>query len=313
MDSRGFQQSSCLVSLLAGSSKYTLGAERCQAGQERPAAKLLFPKAPGSHILQAKTSGVIQMLLELQKGIIYGPIRSRRLGHSLGVNLLPASAKVCTFDCLYCQYGWTDREALRNLRSLALPSRRQVAEALEKALASVAQDPPAYITFSGNGEPTLHPDFADIVDDVIAIRDRLAPSARTAILSNSTTVSESGIRGALARLDVRIMKLDAGTEARFCAYNQPASGYDIASVVEGLAGLKDVTLQALFARGPAGNASDTDIEAWVSLVKQIAPTLVQIYTLDRGYPSRQIEPVGRADLEAICRRLGEAGIEGKVY
>jgi wyosine [tRNA(Phe)-imidazoG37] synthetase (radical SAM superfamily) len=252
------------------------------------------------------------MMLSLQKGITYGPVRSRRLGHSLGINLLPSSIKVCTFNCLYCQYGWTDPGALGRLGSLALPSRQQVAEALGKALREAAS-PTAYVTFSGNGEPTIHPEFAAIVDDVIGLRDKLAPAAKTAILSNSTTVTDDAVRGALARLDVRIMKLDAGTEPRFRAYNQPAPGYDLASIVEGLRRLEDVTLQVLFTGGPAGNASEADISAWISQITAVSPTSVQIYTLDRGYPSGQIGPVGRADLEAICGRLREAGIRGEVY
>jgi wyosine [tRNA(Phe)-imidazoG37] synthetase (radical SAM superfamily) len=255
------------------------------------------------------------MLLSLQRGITYGPVRSRRLGHSLGINLLPSDTKVCTFNCLYCQYGWTDLAALGRLGSLALPSRQQVADALERALSSPSSQvpPPAYITFSGNGEPTVHPDFPAIVEDVTALRNRLAPAARTAILSNSTTVSDRAVRDALARLDVRIMKLDAGTESRFRAYNQPAPGYQLASIVEGLAGLGDVTLQVLFAGGPAGNASEEDVEAWISRVRAVSPASVQVYTLDRGYPSAKIEPVERAALEMICDRLREAGVRGEVY
>jgi wyosine [tRNA(Phe)-imidazoG37] synthetase (radical SAM superfamily) len=252
------------------------------------------------------------MLLSLQKGIAYGPIRSRRLGHSLGINLLPSDIKVCTFNCLYCQYGWTDYGPLASPGQIDFPSRRQVAEAIEKALKEAAS-PPDYITFSGNGEPTIHPDFPGIVDDVIEIRNRLAPAARTAVLSNSTTVTDPRIRQALSRLDMRIMKLDAGSEERLAAYNQPASGYCLNAIVKGLAALKDVTLQALFTAGSAGNSSEQDVAAWIEQVRAIRPAAVQIYTLDRGYPSGDIGPLERNKLEAIGERLRAAGVRVEVF
>ncbi|HVP58413.1 MAG TPA: radical SAM protein, partial [bacterium] len=227
------------------------------------------------------------MLLALQKAIVYGPVKSRRLGHSLGVNILPAGTKVCSFNCLYCQYGWTDFKMLENCAALALPTREQVVSALEAALRRLPT-PPAFITFSGNGEPTLHPDFGRIVESVVEVRNRLAPHARTAILSNSTTVAERGVREALKRLDVRIMKLDAGTAEKLASYNQPAPGIDLDSVLRGLSGLKDVTLQALFTGGPMGNASASEVKAWIGRVKSLAPRAVQIYSLARGYPSREI-------------------------
>jgi wyosine [tRNA(Phe)-imidazoG37] synthetase (radical SAM superfamily) len=252
------------------------------------------------------------MLLSLQKGIIYGPVKSRRLGDSLGINLLPDAIKVCTFNCLYCQYGWTDFAPLGNPGQVSFPSREQVAEAVEKALAGAAS-PPDYVTFSGNGEPTVHPDFPAIVRDVIKIRDRLAPSARTAILSNSTTATDPRIREALSLLDVRIMKLDAGTASRLSTYNQPAPGYGFDSIIKGLAALKDVTVQALFAAGPAGNSSEADIAAWLERIKALSPAKVQIYTLARGYPSGEIRPLEREKMETIGRRLREAGIKAEVF
>jgi wyosine [tRNA(Phe)-imidazoG37] synthetase (radical SAM superfamily) len=256
------------------------------------------------------------MLLELKKGVVYGPIKSRRLGPSLGLNILPGGAKVCTFNCLYCQYGWTDFRALGPaggpVDAPGLPSADDVAKALEAALIAL-KAPPAFITFSGNGEPTVHPDFARIARRVAAVRDALAPSARTAILSNSTMISRVGVREALSLLDVRIMKLDAGTQGTLESYNQPAPGIDLESIVSGLRMLSDVTIQALFTGGPRGNASPADVEAWVKLVKTLAPAAVQIYTLARGYPSGDICALERRDLDAIARTLGEAGVASEVF
>lgn len=252
------------------------------------------------------------MLLELQKNIIYGPVRSRRLGFSLGINLLPTAVKVCTFNCLYCQYGWTDYGALADPGTLGLPSAGDVVAALEAALKRPAA-PPAFITFSGNGEPTVHPDFVRIAAEVVSVRDRLAPSAKTAILSNSTTLKDPDIRRALSELDVRIMKLDAGTAAGLANYNQPAPGIDLDSIVEGLQPLGDVTLQALFTGGPRGNSAPEALEAWLRLVARLRPRTVQIYSLARGYPSADIQPLERGELETIGRGLGEAGIASEVY
>ena len=243
------------------------------------------------------------MLLPPQTGVVYGPVRSRRLGVSLGINALPPRGKVCTFDCLYCQYGWTDETGA----GVAYPSVAEVLEGVEAALAACAA-PPAHLTFSGNGEPTLHPRFTELVDGVIRIRDRRAPSARTAVLSNGTRVGDPSIREALGRLDVRIMKLDAGTDETLRRFNRPAPGISIDEIVDGLRSLGGVTIQSLFAAGPAGNSTPADIEAWVRRVVEISPVAVQIYTLDREWPSELIEPLDAAGLEAILA-AGAAAVQ----
>jgi wyosine [tRNA(Phe)-imidazoG37] synthetase (radical SAM superfamily) len=252
------------------------------------------------------------MLLPLQRAIVYGPVHSRRLGRSLGINLLPASAKACTFDCLYCQYGWTPAEPEAPPARSALPAVEAVLAAVGDALAALPE-PPAFLTFSGNGEATLHPDFPEIVAGVTALRDRLAPSTRTAVLSNSTRLHDPGVRGALARLDVRIMKLDAGTEETFRRVNRPFGGTTLASVLAGLASLGGVTVQTLFAEGPAGNAEPGEIRAWIENVVALRPEAVQLYTLDRGCPCDEIGPVGRRLLETIRDVLISAGVAAEAY
>lgn len=252
------------------------------------------------------------MLLRLQRGILYGPVRSRRLGLSLGINLLPPGEKLCNFDCVYCQYGWTDTALLERAGEPAFPSVDEVLAALDAALPE-CDAPPAYLTFSGNGEPTLHPRFGEIVDGVTAIRDRMLPAARTAILSNSTRAGEPAVRDALRRLDVRIMKLDAGTAELFGRYNRPAAGIAFARVVEGLRELGGVTLQSLFTGGPGGNGDRRSVEDWLAQVKGIAPLAVQIYTLARGYPSERIAPLGRERLEEIRAQAAAEGIAAEVF
>ncbi|MFH1176795.1 MAG: radical SAM protein [Acidobacteriota bacterium] len=252
------------------------------------------------------------MLLAPKRSAVYGPVCSRRLGRSLGINLLPPGRKMCTFDCLYCQYGWSDMAALERLDAQPLPSVDSVLGELEAALLQLAE-PPAYLTFSGNGEPTLHPHFPALVDGVIALRNRLCPGARTAILSNSARVAWPAIRAALSRLDLRVMKLDAGDEVTFARVSRPGPGIRLAEVVDGLTSLRDVTLQSLFAGGPAGNAGASSVAAWLDAVVRIAPVGVQIYTLARDTPSRLIEALPAERLDAIAEAVRARGFPAQAF
>jgi wyosine [tRNA(Phe)-imidazoG37] synthetase (radical SAM superfamily) len=252
------------------------------------------------------------MLLELKKEIIYGPVNSRRLGRSLGINILAGGKKVCTFNCVYCQYGWTKIHTIKPGQSLIFPSAEEVKKALEEALRKMAS-PPAYITFSGNGEPTLHPDFAQIVEEVTAVRDRTAPEAKTAILSNSSLVAEKNIREALSRLDTRIMKLDCGSEEVFKRYNKPCRGVGLEAIIEGLSRLNDVTIQTLVASGQEGNFELQNISSCVERLMKIRPSSVQLYTLDRGYPADDLKPATKEELDRIKSEAEKAGISIGVF
>jgi wyosine [tRNA(Phe)-imidazoG37] synthetase (radical SAM superfamily) len=252
------------------------------------------------------------MTIPLQPGIIYGPVRSRRLGRSLGINLLPTSYKVCTFNCLYCQYGWTRIHGRILKYRDQWPQVDEAYEALEKTLQEISLAPD-YITFSGNGEPTIYPDFPEVVDVVIKLRNDLAPRAKVAILSNSTMVTDENILVALSRLDVKIMKLDCGTLDCFKTYNRPAKGIYFEDIVRGLAQLDDIIIQSLFSGGPKGNFNPENIDAWIERIREISPTSVQLYTLDRGFPSDKIEPLNRPQLLELQKRLTSAGIVGEVF
>ena len=249
------------------------------------------------------------MLLEPKQRCVYGPVRSRRLGSSLGINPLPPGRKTCTFDCQYCQYGWTGSAPM--VRREFPPVGAVLAE-LEEQLAALSE-PPAFLTFSGNGEPTLHPHFPELVAGVLALRDRLAPAARVAILSNSSTLADAPVRTALARLDVRIMKLDAGTPATFARFNQPRAGTTLRDIVEQLRQLGGVTIQTLFAGGPMGNAAPEEIEAWLAAVTRVAPLEVQVYSLDRGAPSQEIHRLDATELRRITDHLASMGLDARVY
>lgn len=252
------------------------------------------------------------MLLRLKHEITYGPVNSRRLGRSLGINLLGSAAKACTFDCAYCQYGWTVTDPASEAARGGLPTVAEVLAALENSLNSLVE-PPAFLTFSGNGEPTLHPRFGEIVDGVRALRDRLAPGVPVAVLSNGSRLHDPGVRAALLRLDVRIMKLDAGNEETFRRFNRPLRGISLLQVLDGLRALATFTLQTLFADGPDGNTNPRDIRDWVDTVVDLAPDGVQLYTLDRGYPSERIGPVGARLLATISERLLDLGVHAEVF
>ena len=250
-------------------------------------------------------------MINLQRNIVYGPVHSRRLGISLGLNILPTKIKVCSFDCLYCQYGWTDEFDDKTLSKI-LPTKEEILEALEKQLKEMNYQPD-YITFSGNGEATLHPQFGVIVDGVIELRNKYTPQAKTTILSNSTQVFKPEVREALAKLDERIMKLDAGYEDMFKNYNRPAKYVYLEVITDALANMKDITIQTLFTSGPMGNYADKNISAWFERIKKINPVFVQIYSLDRGYPSEEISFVSKEELGKIKEMLDKENIKSAVY
>jgi wyosine [tRNA(Phe)-imidazoG37] synthetase (radical SAM superfamily) len=251
------------------------------------------------------------MTIELKRGMVYGPVASRRLGRSLGINLLPARDKRCRFDCVYCQYGATTSCDASRLAG-ELPAVDQVIAAVEDALRRLPEQP-AWLTFSGNGEPTLHPAFPAAVDAIVALRDRLCPQARTSVLSCSTEAGRPEVRSALARLDARIMKLDVGSEEALRRYNRPAAGVTLAGILEGLGQLEEVTLQTLLAGGADGNSTPADVDDWLERVLALRPRAVQLYTLARPTASRDLAPVTRAQLEAVAETLRAAGVGAEVY
>ncbi len=255
--------------------------------------------------------------ISLQTDIIYGPLPSRRLGMSLGINLLPEDYKLCSFNCVYCQYGWTAEPTVDATHALKdLPRPDQVSDALEKALKAIARKRQKLdaITFSGNGEPTMHPDFPEIVERAIGLRDKYLPHLKLAALSNSSTVTRPEIRGALDRLDLRIMKLDAGSEEIIHQLNGPAPPFYLKDIVTGLKDLKDVILQSLFVQGRITNADPDSIALWIESLREIHPGLVQVYTLDRTQADSRISKVNRPTLEWIASQVRwRAGVKAEIY
>ena len=239
---------------------------------------------------------------------IFGPVHSRRLGVSLGINLLPADGKFCTFDCIYCECGFNADHRPK----LKMPTRQQVAEALEARLQLMQQEGPTpdVLTFAGNGEPTAHPDFPGIIDDTLRLRDRFFPQARVSVLSNATMITKPDVHAALMRVDNNIQKLDTVSLDYIRKVDRPTGHYDLEAIVEALCQFKGhVIIQTMFLHGPGvSNLADEYVLPWLQTIRKIAPAQVMIYTIDRETPDLTLAKATREELDAIALRVSESGI-----
>ena len=242
--------------------------------------------------------------------IIFGPVHSRRLGLSLGVNLLPTESKLCSFDCIYCECGWNAELPGARRFNTREDVRTQLATTLRRMVADGT--PPDVITFAGNGEPTMHPEFEAVIGDTIALRDELCPSARVSVLSNATQLPRDGVRRALRGVDNNILKLDSAFDATARLINNPQSpGYSVRRVVDQMKGFDGhLTVQTMFLRGEfdrqrVDNTPEEEVAAWLRLIGEIRPRQVMVYSLARATPCRTLEKVPREELQAIATR-GEA-------
>ena len=255
-------------------------------------------------------------MTSLYDNIIFGPVRSRRLGLSLGVNLLPIESKLCSFDCIYCECGWNDDHPGKR----RFNAREDVYKMLDETLAKMVGEgiPPDVITFAGNGEPTMHPDFESIIDDTIALRDKHCPAAKVSVLSNATQIHREDVRCALMRVDNNILKLDSAFDTTVQLVNKPQGSYTVARTVELLKMFEgNLIIQTMFLRGEyAGqkidNTTDEEVKAWLKLVADIAPRQVMVYSLDRDTPCQTLEKVEKQELNAIAERVRALGIECSV-
>ncbi len=246
--------------------------------------------------------------------IIFGPVHSRRLGISLGVNLLPSYSKICNFDCIYCECGWN----ADNRGTAGFNTRQEVAEALEKRLQEMSANAelPDVITFAGNGEPTLNPHFEEIIGDTLILRDKYAPQAKVSVLSNATMLDREGVVRALKRVDNNILKLDSAFDETIRTMNNPVqSSYSARGVIEGMKQFESqLIVQTMFLRGaingtPIDNTTPQEVEAWLEVIKEVAPKQVMVYSIDRDTPCQTIQRVSREELLEIAKRVEELGIE----
>ena len=249
---------------------------------------------------------------------IFGPIISRRLGVSLGINLLPNDSKLCSFDCIYCECGWNpDKGSVKAI----FPTRAEVKRQLGEKLVRMKSEGklPDVITFAGNGEPTMHPDFAAILDDTLQLREELCPGARIAVLSNSTMLHKAKVIEALKKVDDNILKLDSGIPETIQVLDQPVGRFDIVKVVNNLKQFDGKQIiQTMFIRGSfkgvvIDNTTEIELEAWIALLLEIRPASVMIYTIARDTPAKDLRKVPVKELEKIAQRVRiETGLDVQV-
>ena len=245
--------------------------------------------------------------------IAYGPIHSRRLGVSLGMEIMPLTHKLCTFNCVYCECGWNEQ-----IHKPVLPTRAEVKAALEKKLQALQQEGvvPDVITFSGNGEPTLHPDFNGIIRDTCALRDRYCPNAKVSVLSNSTQLGRKDVVEALWLCDNRILKLDAVTDEMMRRIDLPVNeNLTVAQIIEWLKQFNgDFTLQTCFLRGMHNgvildNTTTLELTSWYAAVELLRPKQIMIYVIDRKTPEENLQKIPRDEMERIAAPLIEKGFD----
>ena len=243
---------------------------------------------------------------------IFGPVHSRRLGVSLGINLLPADGKFCTFDCIYCECGFNGDHRPHQ----KLPTREEVRNALEARLKDMQENGPKpdVLTFAGNGEPTAHPHFAGIIADTLALRDQYFPEAKVSVLSNSTFIHKPEVFDALNKIDNNILKLDTIDAAYINKVDRPTGHYDVAKIIECMKAFKgNLIVQTLFMKGTfegenVDNTTDDYVLPWLEAVKKIAPRQVMIYTIDRETPAPDLLKATHEELDRIGEMVRSAGI-----
>ena len=249
---------------------------------------------------------------------IFGPINSRRLGISLGINLLPNDSKLCSFDCIYCECGWNPKKG--TVKAI-LPSRNDVKMMLREKLTEMKSVGalPDVITFAGNGEPTMHPDFAGIIDDTLFIRNELCAGAKIAVLSNSTMLHKLTVVEALKKIEDNILKLDSGLVETIRLLDQPVGRFNLQSVIKNIQQFNGQSIiQTMFIRGDfkgaeIDNTTEPELKAWIEVLHQIRPRLVMIYTIARDTPANDLRKVTIEELEAIAERvIKETGLEVQV-
>lgn len=240
---------------------------------------------------------------------IFGPVHSRRLGISLGINLMPADGKVCTFDCIYCECGFNKDHRPTQSR----PTRKDVAEHLKVKLQEMTAQGalPDVLTFAGNGEPTAHPDFPAIIDDTIRLRNQYCPMAKVSVLSNSTFIYRENIREALMRVDNNILKLDTIDSTFIQQVDRPTGHYDVQQIIRDMRLFNGhLIIQTMFLKGNnIDNTTDAYVLPWLNTVKEIAPREVMIYTIDRETPTQGLQKATHEELDRIRDMVIGCGIQ----
>ncbi len=250
--------------------------------------------------------------------IVFGPVKSRRFGVSLGINLLPLEGKICSFNCIYCECGLTDE---RKKEKLKLFSASEINASLQSRFEALKAEGlnPDNITFAGNGEPTLHPEFESIVDNTIRLRNEFFPKAKVTVLSNATRLDRENVKRALLRIDNNVLKLDAGTNDTFQAINRPNFPILLEKVVQELKNFGGkLVIQTMLIRGEVDgknvdNTKEEELSLWLQYIQEINPTLVMLYPIDRQTPYKTLEKVPESEFQALAKRIEALGIKAEVF
>lgn len=239
--------------------------------------------------------------------IIFGPVKSRRLGNSLGINLLPVNAKFCTFNCVYCECGWNSKGV-----KIELPRLDDIVPAMEKYFSENTQ-PLDVITFAGNGEPTINPDFPEIVAETIRLRNKYMPNVKISVLTNASNLGNKNVVAALKSIDEPILKIDTLVQSDFELINQPTSGLSIAAIVDNIASnFEHPIIQTMFMRGNINgtffdNTTDESLRVYFETLKRLSPSLVMIYSIARETPLSGMQKVAPNELETIGTKIRTLG------
>ena len=240
---------------------------------------------------------------------MFGPIRSRRLGSSLGINLLPEKGKLCNFDCIYCECGW-NKDGKEDKR---IPTPEELRTALEIKLEACSKDGIGIdsITFSGDGEPTLNPGFPEMIDITLALRDKYYPTAKVSVLSNATNLRKEGVFDALCKVDNPIMKIDAPTNVLAARINRPYAAYDVESVVKDLMRFDgNFVLQTMFLKSEDFDSSSPEcLEAWMAIVRELHPREIMVYSIDRPTPMCGLQKFSELQMIGFVKPLMEEGFK----
>lgn len=248
---------------------------------------------------------------------IFGPVHSRRLGTSLGINLLPAEGKICSFDCIYCECGFNSDGRTKD----AMPTREEVAQKLRAQLDKMVREnlPLDVITFAGNGEPTLHPEFLGVMEDTIRLRDEFFPEAKVSVLTNGAQLTSEKVFRALQMCDNNIVKLDTVDMDYIRLLDRPVgTRYDVRQAVEkmrefnGHCIVQTMFLQGSYEGRDVSNVSDKYIKPWIETLLYIQPEEVMIYTIERNTPSPHLEKATPEQLDSIAEQVRALGLKCQV-
>ena len=253
----------------------------------------------------------------LVEPLVFGPIKSRRLGNSLGINLMPEVGKICSFNCIYCECGWNPESK----ENSGIPKKEVFEHTLEKRLQELkgTANEPDSITFSGNGEPTLHPDFVEIIDITIRLRDLYIPHAKISVLTNGTMLHKKEIFDTIKKVDNNIIKIDGGTYETIKAINQPNVNFDLEKYIELLQRFNgELIIQTCFLRGKHNgikidNTTENEVTLWIEHIKNINPKKIMIYAIDRETPEKELEKISQQELEKISEPLRQLGFNIECY